>query len=221
MPPTAVLFDFDGVIADTENHHIAAWQRTLSALGWQVPDEVAARAAEVDDREFLRGLFAQQGIDDGDLDGWVRKKQVLTIALLHDSPRVYPGVIELVAGLRGRARMAVVTGTWRENVESVLSGVGLSNAFDLIVAKEDVAAVKPHPEAYLLALRKLNVPGALALAIEDSPAGLTAARAAGIGCIAVGHRREYGEWVGDNVYFSGLEPVSGVLRHLGLSDPIR
>ena len=77
MAPRAVLLDFDGVIADTENHHIAAWQRTLAALGWQVPDEVAARSAEVDDREFLRDLLAVQQITDGDIDGWVRKKQVL------------------------------------------------------------------------------------------------------------------------------------------------
>src|SRR6516165_4379703 len=99
MPVQAVLLDFDGVIADTENHHIAAWQRTLMALGWQVPDEVAARSAEVDDREFLRELFADQGIADGDIEGWVRKKQRLTIALIRDTPRIYPGVIELVDGL--------------------------------------------------------------------------------------------------------------------------
>ena len=62
MPLKAILLDFDGVIAETENHHIAAWQRTLSALGWQVSDEVAARSAEIDDREFLVELFAGRGI---------------------------------------------------------------------------------------------------------------------------------------------------------------
>ena len=77
MALRAVLLDFDGVIADTENHHIAAWQRTLAALGWQVPDEVAARSADVDDREFLRDLLAAHQITDGDIDGWVRKKQAL------------------------------------------------------------------------------------------------------------------------------------------------
>ena len=58
MPLKAVLLDFDGVIAETDNHHIAAWQRTLSTLGWQIPDEVAARSAEIDDRDFLVELFA-------------------------------------------------------------------------------------------------------------------------------------------------------------------
>ena len=216
MAPRAILFDFDGVIADTENHHIAAWQRTLAALGWQVPDEVAARSAEEDDREFLSNLLAAQDITDGDVEGWVRKKQVLTVRMLRDAPRVYPGVQELIQTLRGRVRLAVVSGTWRENVEAVLSASGLLAAFDVIIGKEDVAAVKPDPEAYILALSRLEFSAGETVAIEDSPTGLAAARAAGIPGIAVGHRREFGDWVGDSTYFSGLVPVSGLLRHLGL-----
>ena len=215
MAPLAVLFDFDGVIADTENHHIAAWQRTLMALGWEVPDEVAARSAEVDDREFLRELFAHHEILDGDIEGWVRKKQALTIRLLRDAPRLYPGVVELVGQLRGRVRMAIVSGTWRENVEAVLSNPGLAGAFELIIGKEDVGAVKPDPEAYLLALRRMGISAGQAVAIEDSPTGLAAARSAGIPSLAVGHRREFGPWVGDSTYFTGLEPVSGVLQPPG------
>ena len=217
MPARALLLDFDGVIADTENHHIAAWQRTLCALGWHVPDEVAARSAEIDDRDFLRELFASQQIEGGDIEGWVRKKQALTVSLLRDAPRIYPGVHELVGRLHDRMRLAVVTGTWRQNVEAVLAASGLAGAFELIVSKEDVNRVKPDPEAYLLALRRLECSGSQAVAIEDSPSGLAAATAAGIPCIALGHRREFGEWVGSAVYFSGLEPVSGLLQYLRLA----
>jgi HAD superfamily hydrolase (TIGR01509 family) len=216
MPVQAVLFDFDGVIADTENHHIAAWQRTLMALGWQVSDEVAARSAEVDDRVFLRELFAAQSIDDGDIEGWVRQKQALTVQLIRDAPRVYPGVVTLVGELAVKVQLAIVSGTWRENVEAVLDATGLAGSFEVIVGKEDVAEVKPDPEAYLLALRRLELQPEAAVAIEDSPAGLAAARAAGIPRIAVGHRREFGSWVGQDVYFTGFEPVSGLLQHLGL-----
>jgi HAD superfamily hydrolase (TIGR01509 family) len=216
MPPHAVLFDFDGVIADTENHHIVAWQRTLLALGWQVPDDVAARSAEVDDRQFLRELFQTQGINDGDVDGWVLKKQELTVRLLRDTPRIYPGVIDLIKSLATRARVAVVSGTWRENIEAVLEASGCAKHFDLIVSKEDVQAAKPDPESYLLALRRLQVDAGCAVALEDSPSGLAAATAAGLSCVAVGHRREFGPWVGDAVYVTGLEPASGLLRHLKL-----
>ena len=55
-----MLFDFDGVIADTENHHVAAWERTLGRLGWELADEAAARAAEIDDRYFLQELFSRR-----------------------------------------------------------------------------------------------------------------------------------------------------------------
>ena len=82
MTPKAILFDFDGVIAETENHHIAAWQRTLGAMGWQVADEVAARAVEVDDREFLADLFTARGIPVDKVDEWVERKQELTVQLL-------------------------------------------------------------------------------------------------------------------------------------------
>ena len=70
----AILLDFDGVIAETDNHHVAAWQRTLAVMGWQVPDEVAARSAEIDDREFLAQLFAERGIVSDKIEEWVRRK---------------------------------------------------------------------------------------------------------------------------------------------------
>lgn len=216
MAPKAILLDFDGVIAETENHHIAAWQRTLSTLGWQVSDAVAAVSAEIDDREFIKDLFATRGVPAVKVEDWVRRKQALMIRLLENSPRVYPGVVDLVRELGGRVRLGIVSGTWRENIEAVLRATGLAGAFEIIVAKEDVKIVKPNPEAYLLALRQLKLPNTSAVAFEDSPSGLAAARAAGIPVIAVGHRRSFGDWVGNAAYISGLEPVEGLLKHLGL-----
>jgi beta-phosphoglucomutase len=216
MPPKAILLDFDGVIADTENHHIAAWQRTLSALGWQVSDEVAARSAEVDDREFLGELFAGRGIVSQKIDDWVLRKQVLTVQMLKDSPRFYPGAVELIRLLHAKAKLAVVSGTWRENIKALLGTADLDDCFEVIVGKEDVTSLKPAAEPYLLGLKKLRVSARSAVAIEDSPAGLAAARAAGIKVVAIGHRHPFGDWVGDSLYVSGFEPVEGLLRNLGM-----
>ncbi len=102
MPPKAILFDFDGVIAETENHHVVAWQRTLSFMGLMVPDEVAVRAAEVDDREFLAELFVAREIPVDKVDEWVDRKQELTVQLLRYAPRIYPGFVDLVRALRGK-----------------------------------------------------------------------------------------------------------------------
>ena len=194
MPPLAVLFDFDGVIADTENVHVVAWERTFALMGWDVPPETCARAAEEDDRLFLKEVFASRGIDDGDVAGWVARKQGETVAMLRACPRIYPGVSDLVAMLRPKARLAVVSGTWRENVETVMKAAGLASSFEVIVTKEDFERPKPAPDAYLRALRILDVPPDRAIALEDSPSGLEAARASGVRAVAVGHRRPSPEW---------------------------
>ena len=216
MPPKAILFDFDGVLADTDNHHIAAWQRTLAVMGWQVAEEVAARSAEIDDRDFLAQVFAHRGITGGNIDQWVRRKQALTVQLLTDAPRLFPGAAQLVRSLHGRARLAVVSGTWRENIHVVLDAAGLSGSFDTIIGKEDLAARNPAPDRYPLALKRLRLVARSTIALEDSPTGLASARAAGIRAIAIGHRHPFGAWVGDATYVSGFEPADGLLRELGL-----
>ena len=112
--------------------------------------------------------------------------------------------------------MAIVTTTWRANVESVLEASGLAGAFEFAVTKEDVRGRKPDPEGYRLALARLKLPPDEVVALEDSPAGLAAARGAGLGVVAVGHRRGPGDWSGDAPYVAGLADGSLVLDRLGL-----
>ncbi len=216
MPTHAVLFDFDGVIADTENVHVVAWQRTLGAMGWFEPDEVCARAVEVDDRAFLAEVFDRRKIDGGNVDGWVARKQELTLRLLADSPKVYPGVVELVDQLRGRVRLGVVSTTWRANVEGVLAASGLLGAFEWVIGKEDVKHPKPDPEGYRLAVDRLKLPASELIAIEDSPNGLASARGAGVRALAVGHRRPKGDWVGDAPFVADLADRTRGMECLGI-----
>ena len=204
MLSRAVLFDFDGVIADTENVHIAAWERTFALIGWDVPPEVCARAVEEDDRAFLASVFKEKGIENGDVPGWTARKQAFTIEMLASCPRVYPGLHDLIQSFEGMRTLAVVTGTWRENVATVLKACGLSDAFTMIIAKEDVERPKPEPDGYLLALKHLGIEAESAIVIEDSPTGLKAARTAGIQTIAVGHRRPDPEWAEDAVFVPNL-----------------
>ena len=136
--------------------------------------------------------------------------------MLRDSPRLYPGVVELIRLLRSKAKLAVVSGTWRENIQAVLSAAGVDDCFETIVGKEDVTSVKPAAEAYLLALKKLRVSASVG-GRDRRFAGRPSLRpAAGIRVVAVGHRHPFGDWVGDSLYVSGFEPVEGLLRNLGL-----
>jgi beta-phosphoglucomutase len=219
MAISAVLFDFDGVLADTENAHVVAWERTFARMGWSVPPDDCLRAAEQDDRDFLRNLFAAQEIRDGAVEGWVACKQEITRTILAESPWIYPGVQALIERLqRGGTRLAVVSTTWRVNVEVVLTSTGLRDHFEVIVGKEDVARTKPDPEAYLLALRQLDVPAHRVIALEDSPTGLKAARGAGVPVVAVGHRRPWGDWTEGAPYIPDLSDLPRTLRALGLPD---
>jgi HAD superfamily hydrolase (TIGR01509 family) len=215
MRTKAVLFDFDGVIADTENIHVAAWERTFGELGWDVAPTVCVRAVEVDDRVFLSEVFANKGITDGNIEGWVRRKQALTVSMLSDWPHVYPGLHDLAHELSKRVRLAVVTGTWRENVAAVLKAAGLERSFETIVSKEDVRSPKPDPEPYRSALARMNLEPVDAIALEDSATGLASARSAGIRALAVGHRKPKGDWVGESLYVADLWEAGRTLDEIG------
>lgn len=219
MPPTAVLLAFDGVLADTENYHVAAWQRTLARLGWDLPDDVAARSVELDDHTFAAEVFARRGVVQADLDGWVARKRQVTLEMARFHPRLFPGAAELVTSLAGRARVAVTADARRDVVRAVLGGRGLLDAIELIVAADDVKTLRPEPELLRLALRRLKLkpdaPGGGVLAVEGGAAGLRAARLARVSALAVGHRRPFGDWVGDAPYVSALEPVAGLLSQIG------
>ncbi len=97
----------------------------------------------------------------------------------------------------------------------MLTSAGLSDVFRTIVSQEDVRVTKPDPEVYRLALTRLGIEPTEAVALEDSPTGLAAARAAGVRALAIGHRRLRGDWVGEATYVSDLRDIDTVLSLLG------
>ncbi|WP_169974345.1 HAD family hydrolase [Tautonia rosea] len=216
--PRAVLFDFDGVIADTENVHIASWERIFTAMGLEVTPEQCSRAAEIDDRAFLGEILTAKKIDEVAIEGWVSRKQELAAAMLGDEPRLYPGVVALVRRLEPLALLAVVTSARREDVESVLKSGAIADAFATIVSKEDVTRTKPDAEPYRTALERLVASSEDAVVLEDSAAGLASARSAGIRSIAIGHRHARGVWVGDSSFLEDLADVEAVMRALGFAE---
>lgn len=218
MPTRAVLFDFDGVLADTENVHVAAWQRTFRAMGWNESDETCARAAEIEDRAFVAEVFVRRKLEGGDAEGWASRKQELTLQLLRDRPHLQPGVADLVNKLQeAGVALAVVTTTSRANVEAVLAASGLLDAFDIIISGDDVKAPKPDPEGYRLAITRLKVLPGEAVAIEDSATGLVAAQRAGIRVVAVVPDKPTGDWSsGDAAWLPNLADQPSVLAAIGL-----
>lgn len=189
----AVFFDFDGVIADSEPVHYRAFQRVLEPIGagfsWA---EYQADYIGYDDRDVLRLASARAGrpIQDRELPRWVAEKAAAFEQLVRESaPPIYPGVRSLLDSLRPSAITALCTGAIPSDLRAILDGSGLLNCFDVIVTAADVSAGKPDPEGYRLARRRAsNVAGEPSLAgvaIEDTPAGIRAARSAGLAVLAV------------------------------------
>jgi HAD superfamily hydrolase (TIGR01509 family) len=190
---TAVLFDFNGVLVDDEDVHFEAFRRTLEVPGITISHEVYRRFLGYDDRGTIVALLAhyegRRDVDEGELARLVARKQVHYAGLAGEQPRLGFGARALVTALReAGARLAIVSGARRAEIDAVLDAASLRGCFDAIVSAEDVTRGKPDPEGYRRARARLDAAAGRpldAVAIEDAPAGLRAARAAGARCIGL------------------------------------
>jgi len=191
----AVIFDFDGVIVDTEPLHYAAFQRLLEPLGlgfsWEAYVETYMG---FDDRDAFLEAFKthKTALSTADLQGLIDRKAGLFQEIIRDGISAYPGVVDLIRSIRAsRTPLAISSGALLSDIVPILETLGIADCFDLIVTAEDVARSKPDPECYRLAHTRLNefwllnLPAAQVLAIEDTPAGIVAAKGAGLRVIAV------------------------------------
>jgi HAD superfamily hydrolase (TIGR01509 family) len=191
----AIIFDFDGIIVDSEPLHYRAFQRILEPLGlgydWE---EYVARYMGFDDREAFAEAFKARGrqLADGELARLVARKAAVFHEVLADGVTPYEGVVDLIMSLTGRCPLALCSGALLSDIQPILAMLGLSRAFDVIVTADDVAISKPDPASYVLAVQRLQqtfsgsgITAARCLAIEDTPAGIDAARGAGVKVVAV------------------------------------
>jgi HAD superfamily hydrolase (TIGR01509 family) len=178
------VFDCDGVLLDSE----AAWTRAETRL--------FARYGNVYGPEQKRLLIGGSLAETGRaleeiLDGRRRAddliEELVVLAEEEFAGRLdpMPGALDLIAELRGRRPIGVASNSHRRLVDLALGGSGIAGAFDAIVASDEVPRPKPAPDLYLEACRRLNVPPADAVAIEDSPRGAAAAAAAGMFVVGI------------------------------------
>lgn len=191
----AVIFDFDGVIVDTEPLHHAAFQRTLKPLGlhftWQ---EYVETYIGFDDRDAFRHAFAAKNrlLNQETLLQLIDRKASVFNEVICSGVTAYPGVVELIQSLHANGvPLAICSGALRSDIEPILAMLNIGEYFTVIVTADDVAASKPDPECYELAFQKLlaahnnSFSKGTTLAIEDTPAGISAAKAAGLMVCAV------------------------------------
>ena len=193
----AVIFDFNGVIVDDEPLHLELFRRVLGEEGVPLTDEdYHAKYLGYDDRGCFTAALndagrAEQAADTVFVAELIKRKADYYYAAIEDRFLLFPGAAELVRTLAASYPMAIASGALRGEIEVVLKRGGIRECFQEIIASEDVTVCKPDPEGYNKALAALNAIAAdqiqpsECLVIEDSVAGVEAAKRARMWCLAV------------------------------------
>jgi beta-phosphoglucomutase len=185
---SAVIFDFDGVLADTERLHLRAFQSALAEFGWTLDEPTYFRRyVGYDDRETFARFAADRGLplDSGQSARLLAAKSAAYRGHLTQGSALFPHTRACIDRLRGHFPLAIASGSLHAEIEDILRGAGLADAFVAIVGADEVSRGKPAPDLYLEATRRLGIDAARGIAVEDSVWGLEAARAAGLRTIAV------------------------------------
>ena len=193
----AIIFDFDGVVADSEPIHLAVFQRVLGEAGFFLsPEEYYADYLGYDDKGCFRAFLTAHGQSPSDemIDNLVARKARAYLDHIKQNLIIFPGVRELVRDAATRHRLAIASGALRHEIEYILDCAGIRMEFEHITSAEDVRHGKPDPEPFMHALASLNRTSRSGqsrlapddcLVIEDSLPGIRAAHAAGMKVLAV------------------------------------
>lgn len=191
----AVIFDFDGVIVDTEPLHWRAFSETLCDDGLSFTwEDYTSLYIGFDDRDAFREVFqrAARPLSADCLAALIRRKADAFQRLISaEPPKPYPGVLALLREISGQMPLALCSGALLGDIQPVLERFGPESLFDVIVTAEDVQASKPDPACYRRALELLSagrpseIPPSGCLAVEDTAAGIASAKAAGMRVLAV------------------------------------
>jgi beta-phosphoglucomutase len=185
----AVIFDLDGVIVSTDEYHYQGWKRLADEEGIHFDRQINHRLRGVSRMESLdillelspRPYSAQERIDLA-----TRKNGYYVELLQNITPAdILPGAMEILNGLRKQG-VKIAIGSSSRNSPLILDRIGLKTFFDATADGNDIRKSKPDPEVFLTAARRLGVSPAQCLVVEDAGAGVEAALAGGMKCLAVG-----------------------------------
>ena len=184
----ALVFDFDGVLADSEPLHLRAYQEAVSALGLTLtPDEYYAHYLGYDDEGVFTALAAAHGfaLDARRLDALVVEKGRVFDTIIESGDLLYPRAASCIERMAPAFPLGIASGALRHEIESILRGSRMDHHFRFIVASGDTPVSKPSPDPYRRAVELHGVMPSECLAIEDSHWGVESAKAAGLWCVAI------------------------------------
>ena len=189
----AIIFDCDGVIADTEPLHLAAFKQTLADEGIHLTDkQYYEEYLALDDRGCFKKAYSHytKKLSARKLAALIARKSQYFEPVLEKNLKLLPGVAEFIKTASQSYPLAIASGARRQEIELILNYGQLKDYFQVIISTEDVVNGKPHPESFLRACENVkridySITPASCLVIEDSFHGVHAAKAAGMKCLAV------------------------------------
>jgi beta-phosphoglucomutase len=220
--PRAVLFDFDGVVVNSEPLHFQAFREVLATEGIDLTEEEYYRdLIGFDDKGAVRKLYELRGLRLAPKTflAIMAGKSTVMLDLIHRRKLdALPGVEELVRQLWRRVPLAIVSGGLREEIELMLEGVALRDCFQFIVAAEDVTVGKPDPQGYLMAMQRISdkrvaedkarrpLRPADCLVVEDAPSVVRSVKKAGFPTLAVANTYGPGQLADATYVVDSLRP---------------
>jgi beta-phosphoglucomutase len=226
----AIVFDFDGVIANSEPLHLMAFQQALAPEDIELsPAEYYARYLGFDDVGLFEELAKDRGIPmtGEQVRALVLRKGERMQALLRSGTVLFPGAIELIREAAAVVPIAIASGAMRHEIDEVIDAAGVSDLFSTIVAAGDTPQSKPSPAPYRLALERLRRTSGLdidprrAVAIEDSKWGLESAQGAGLRLVGVTNSYPAHELTSAELVVDSLNALTlPALNRLCESDPV-
>ncbi len=182
----AVIFDWDGTLADTRNAVVQSFQRVLKKAGCVVTDNFIERHMGIGTKKTIEEALKECNIrfDNETLERLVTEKINIQTSL-HKIVSIFEGATELLQELQGRIKIALATMSGRKVVNKLLPEKRIQEYFDVVVTADEVSEPKPDPEVFLVSATRLGIDPIDCVVIEDSVFGVKAAKAANMKCIAV------------------------------------
>lgn len=209
----AVIFDFDGIIVDSEPLHFRAFNEVLAPLELSITwEEYCDTYIGFDDRDAFRAIFKAKGgrIFSKKLSALIQQKAGILQEYIDRGEAIpLPGAVELIKSIPGRLPVALCSGALRSDIDPILEQLGISGIFNVVVTAEDTSKSKPDAAPYRLALKKLGIDRpASVIAIEDTPAGIMSAKGAGLKVLAVTNSYDHNYLLEADAVTDSLENIS-------------
>ncbi len=181
----AVIWDMDGIIADTAQYHHKGWQIVFRKRGTNYTEEDFRRNTGKRSDTIVREVLGEK-IPQNEITEIIQEKDETFRQLMGQNIRPFPGVLKLITSLKTRKfKVAIASSAPMDNIQLITQSLKIHNRFDAIISGWEVTKGKPDPQTFLLAAEKLGVEAEDCIVIEDAISGVTASKRADMRCIAV------------------------------------